>query len=370
MATPAPELDEEPAMAPAAKPAPSPAPSPKEESQSCASEPVTHILDPKEIHHIRDLFTAFDANANGKICREEVIKVFPKRDGETNKPLIVDTPHGKIVFDADGDEWINWDEWLAYFAGVKHDRLKGDPSAWKKFMAWIELNVPMSPRQIYHMSEIFKMYDANKDEFLEAEEVERMKSSEPRAKKKFEANENKISNFFEPDNPNLLSLKGLLRWCAERRNVRGFWDVENLINDLWGYKVAALDQAELEALERVFKKLAHEVVIQSPAPDTAPDGAPAEAGSTAAGPPKTMFSVSLLLLGLPDDTATDSESGGRMLGDYTKAQLLQRACHIKLTEGQAVLGGHIARWDLIQARPCTQGKGKRCCGPDAGCMIQ
>eukprot|EP00656_Telonema_subtile_P015534 TRINITY_DN18153_c0_g1_i1.p1 TRINITY_DN18153_c0_g1~~TRINITY_DN18153_c0_g1_i1.p1 ORF type:complete len:354 (+),score=115.23 TRINITY_DN18153_c0_g1_i1:136-1197(+) len=326
-------------------PLPSPAPTDKHNTDPAgevqsSSTARAAVLSHKDHHHIHDLFTSFDDDGSGKISRAEVINVFPGGD-YTNKALTVDTAAGVVTFDANGDDHVEEAEWLAYFAAVKDSKLKGDEKAWKEYLAYVELNAPMSPRQKYHLSEIFKMYDSNKDDLLDEAEVRTMREAgnlSSKTKRKFEAAESKLSKFYQPDSKQL-TLKGFLDWCSERRHNRGFWDLEDLINDMWGYKVAALCQTELEVLEAVFRKLSVSV-----------DGAPS--------------TVSLLILGL---SGADSS--------YSKAELLQRAATIKLTEGNDVLAAHQQRWEQIRVRiPESTGARKppakgRCCG-GSDCVVQ
>jgi len=315
---------------------------------------IRHLLSPADVHTIKDIFSSFDKNQNNIIDSKELKRAFPR-----DAPNIKTRQHGEISMDHDSDGEITLEEWLDYFAAVKHEkcRIANDPEAWKHFLEYIEINSSLSDRQLYHLTEIFNMHDENHDGVLSDTEMASMRQCDPKAKKKFDASSNPISKSTENDGG--LTYEKFTAWCEERRQDRGMADMDQLINALWGYDVCALTKTELEDLENIFKRLC-----------TAPRIVNASADHAVPDCEHHSQVIALELLGL-EPIEEEQLQGGFPCVEYSKAQLLQRSSKIKLGDGEVKLTEYLERWKKTD-KPQPRVKG-RCCAPgsggDSSCVI-
>merc|ERR1711865_990612 len=141
------------------------------QNDECDGEAVRHILSHPDIYTILDIFNSFDTNNDGVIDAKELKRAFPR-----DAPPVQTQAHGDIRLSQNSDGVITKDEWLDYFAGVKHCKTRdGGPEAWAHFLNYIEINSSLSDRQMYHLTEIFNMHDSNQDRVLSEAEMASMR---------------------------------------------------------------------------------------------------------------------------------------------------------------------------------------------------
>jgi len=313
---------------------------------------IRHMLNPQDVHTIKDIFSSFDKNQSGVIDAAELKRAFPR-----DAPMIKTRAHGEINLDQDSSGDILPEEWLDYFAAVKHEkcRVANDPEAWTHFLNYIGINSSLSDRQLYHFTEIFNMYDTNNDGVLSESEMTGLRLCHPKAQKKFDESSNPISKSTEQDGG--LTYEKFTTWCEGRRQDRGMEDMDQLINALWGYDICAITKTELEDLETVFKRLCTPprlIIPVTPRQDGQQDC-------------PLVIALSVLALA----PIEEEQVKGVACVEYSKSQFLQRASKIKLEGGEEKLTECLENWKRIE-KPQPRVKA-RCCAPgadsDGSCVV-